>query len=101
MDVKDAVARAKAYVGDLFADAGIEAVELKETEYKEGSWRIGVSFTKPAKPVEAAPVSPPSALDILSYARSQSRRRIHKVVIMNDEGAIEAMRDRAWMERAD
>lgn len=49
MDVKEAVAAAKTYVGELFAQEGISNLGLEEVEFDEQGreWRVTVGFSRP------------------------------------------------------
>jgi hypothetical protein len=49
MDVKEAVATAKKYVGELFTQEGITNLGLEEIEFDEqaGEWRVTVGFSRP------------------------------------------------------
>ena len=49
MDVKEAVALAKAHIFELFAGEGVEDIGLEEVEYTETGniWRITIGFTRP------------------------------------------------------
>jgi hypothetical protein len=46
MEMKEAVARAKAHVADLFADENITEVGLEEVEYdhEKAQWNITIGF---------------------------------------------------------
>jgi hypothetical protein len=78
MDVKEAVAAAKRYVGELFAQEGISNLGLEEVEFDEQAreWRVTVGFSRPWDSV-----SPLWA----SVAQQQSNpRRSYKVVRISD-----------------
>lgn len=49
MDVKEAVARAKQYVADLYADEQISNLGLEEVEFYEPdkTWSVTVGFSRP------------------------------------------------------
>ena len=98
MDVKEAIAKAKAYVQDVYSGEDMADLELEETEYspREGTWRIAVSFSRPKVPLAAAQPSGSSAIDMWV---SGGRKRVHKVVFLASDGMVTAMKDRAWMTR--
>ena len=49
MEVKEAVARAKRYVGDLFAEEQPSDLGLEEVEFDDasGEWRVTIGFARP------------------------------------------------------
>ena len=49
MDVKQAVAAAKSYIGELFASEDITELGLEEVSLDEssGEWRVTVGFARP------------------------------------------------------
>lgn len=49
MDVKEAVARAKQYVADLYADEQISNLGLEEVEFcdPDKTWSVTVGFSRP------------------------------------------------------
>lgn len=88
MDVKDAVAAAKRYVADLFAQEGVSNLGLEEVEFDEqaGEWRVTIGFSRPWDSVTGwaalttAPVNP---------------RRAYKVVRISDAtGAALSVKNR-------
>ena len=54
MDVKEAVAIAKRYITDLFADEGIAHLGLEEVLFDEwsGDWKVTIGFAPPLESVE-------------------------------------------------
>ena len=48
MEVKEAVARARAYLSDLYAEEGIENLGLEEVEFDadKNTWRITLGFIR-------------------------------------------------------
>lgn len=97
MDVKDAIAKAKTYVKEVYADENIAEIELEETEVRDGAWRITVSFSRARPPISA---EHPTPLEILTFAQGRGRRRFHRVVVFGESGEVVSMKDRAWMETA-
>ncbi len=83
MELKEAVARAKACVADIFSDEHISAVGLEEVEleHAKGQWRITIGFQR-----EAAP----GPLENL-----RGYHRIYKTVTLSDkDGAMIAVKNR-------
>lgn len=68
MDVKQAVATARTYIGDLFADEGVSNLGLEEVEYDvdKGEWRVTMGFSRPwdtsgrVSPLDLTPSRPRS-----------------------------------------
>lgn len=80
MDVKAAVAQAKQYVNELFAEEGIRNVGLEEIDYDDQrhEWRVTIGFSRPwDEPTNSA---------FASFGGQQNfLRRAYKVVRINDE----------------
>lgn len=79
MDVKEAVAAAKKYVGELFAQEGITNLGLEEVEFDEQAreWRVTVGFSRPWDTVSgwaALAAQPPQT----------NPRRSYKIVRISD-----------------
>ncbi len=99
MDVTEAIATAKAYVQHVFAGDDVAEVELEETAFdrQDQTWRITVSFSRPRPPIgESTPLDNPGAA-LLEALAGRGRRRLHKVVVIDRDGAVSAMKDRAWL----
>ena len=92
MDVKEAVATAKKYVGELFTQEGITNLGLEEIEFDEqaGEWRVTVGFSRPWDSVGG----------FASLAERINPRRSYKVVRISDKtGAVVSVKNRdvnAW-----
>lgn len=82
MDVKAAVAQAKAEISTLFAEEGIQNLGLEEVDYDEAKsiWRITVGFSRPWD-------EPRSALAALA-AQNPYWRRAYKVVTIDEHGTV-------------
>ncbi len=78
MEVKEAVALAKKYVRDVFAEEKIDNVGLEEVEFdeKRGIWSVTIGFSRPW---EEAPGT--FGLKLAEFA---PRRRDYKVVRIKD-----------------
>jgi len=59
MNVKEAVAAAKAYISDLFASEGISNLGLEEVEYDNAKkvWLVTLGFSRPWEATEAGQVA--------------------------------------------
>lgn len=80
MDVKEAIAAAKEYVAEVFADEGVYNIGLEEIEYKEPMWEVTIGFSRQwDKP-------PPSPFAAATGGQSdhQARSRTYKIVEIND-----------------
>jgi len=78
MDVKQAVATARTYIGELFADEGVTNLGLEEVEYDEpqGEWRVTLGFSRPWD-------TTPSGFSAMTQLNPQ-RPRSFKVVRVSD-----------------
>jgi hypothetical protein len=76
MDVKEAVAAAKQFIAELFAEEKISRLGLEEVEFdeQEGEWRVTVGFTRAW--------DAPAAL--LSITQQLNPPRSYKVVRISD-----------------
>jgi len=84
MDVKEAVARAKSYVADLFQSEQIRNLGLEEVEFdeKEKAWFVTIGFSRPweqAGFVAQAGLTEPRAL---------------KIVRISDDGTVTYLKER-------
>jgi hypothetical protein len=89
MDVKEAVAAAKKYVGELFAQEGITNLGLEEVEFDEqaGEWRVTIGFSRPWDSI--------IGWAALAPQQQTNPRRSYKVVRISDAtGAAMSVRDR-------
>jgi hypothetical protein len=78
MEVREAVAEAKKYVQELFAQESISNLGLEEVEFDEaaGAWSITVGFSRPWE-------TPQNALAVL--ARQLQPPRAYKIVRIHDK----------------
>lgn len=94
MDVKDAVARAKASLSDLFSEEGVLDLRLEEVERDEPekAWNITLGFLRKAPP------SPKDAAAALGLAFTldaiSARRRAYRVVRVKDDGTVVSVKHR-------
>jgi hypothetical protein len=95
MDVRQAIAQAKAYLREVYADEGLTDLGLEETDFDEtrGEWLITLGFFRPWNNPRAAAQS---ALDAIGYplGAADPRRRTYKVVTISKDGTIRAMKNR-------
>lgn len=87
MDVKEAVAKAKQYVTDLYEAEGIINVGLEEARFDHVSncWKITIGFSRPwdhKSPLTAA------------FEDPRSRRSFKVLQINDDNGKVESLMDR-------
>ncbi len=85
MNVKEAVARAREYVLDLFSEDGISNLALEEIEFDEGSgeWRITLGFSRPWEH--------PLGGSLMTH---QPRRSYKLVRIADQSGAVLSVKNR-------
>lgn len=87
MDVQSAIAKAKAYVTDIFGPEGAFNVGLEEVQFdgKANAWDVTIGFSRPWDQARASALIP--ATD----------RRTYKVVeIDDDDGRVIAVRNRQF-----
>lgn len=93
MDAKDAVARAKEYILELFATEGIKRVGLeevsRETGQGEDEWAVTIGFERDWSD------APPTG--ILARAMVNQDRRYKVVRIDNQTGEVRSVRDRTLL----
>ena len=88
MNVKEAVAHAKAHVLDLFAEENLTNVGLEEIEYEDqsGEWIVTIGFSRPWD-------EPRNALAALTAGNTP--RRAYKIVrISNNLGQVLSVKNR-------
>jgi hypothetical protein len=87
MEVKQAVAIAKNYVGEIFAGESLTNVGLEEVEFDEmrGAWEITVGFSRPWD----------AKLPWVSPALQADKSRSYKVVRISDsDGRVLSIKNR-------
>ncbi len=97
MDVKQAVATAKSYIGDLFASENILDLGLEEVSLDEGraEWRVTVGFSRPW---EKAAEKEAIGASAFMGAKPIPPRRSYKIVRISDKtGSIVAVQNREWV----
>lgn len=98
MDVKEAIAAAKKYVSEIFADEPVTALELEEIEHipSVGHWVITLAFSRPWK----APRT--RAQEVLeNLGAFTPSRRSYKVITIADDGTVLSMKNRVNTDAAE
>jgi hypothetical protein len=98
MDVKQAVARAKAHIAELFEDEQISNLGLEEVEFDDQSrvWNVTIGFSRPWD----VPANPLAAL----AQKVSAPTRCYKVVSIRDATmevrSVKNREIRQWAESA-
>jgi hypothetical protein len=90
MDVKEAIATAKRYVEDIYADEQVTALTVEEVEYlpSAGNWLITIGFSRAG----SAPRT--RAQEVLeNMGAFTNLKRSEKVVTISDDGAVRSMKN--------
>ncbi len=98
MDVKQAIAKAREYILDVYSDEPISNIGLEETEFDSARdvWQITFAFSR----LWNTPKS--RAQEVLeSLGGSAQLKRSYKVIGVAADGAILFMKDRSRMEAAE
>ena len=98
MDVKQAIAAAKAYVADVYADESITNLGLEETEHDaaSGLWNITLAFARPWNTPRSR------AQEMLeSLGGVSPLKRTFKVVSISEDGEVVAMKDPGRLQAAE
>jgi hypothetical protein len=88
MDVREAVATAKKFVGELFAPENMTNLGLEEVEFDEaaGEWRVTVGFSRPWDAMGGLAAA---------LAHQSNARRSYKVVRISERtGNVVSVRNR-------
>jgi hypothetical protein len=91
MDAKEAIAAAKQYLNDVYADEIVTNLGLEEIEHvpNEGHWVVTLGFSRPWNTPRTR------AQEVLESLGSYSPlRRTFKVIIVNDDGSVVSMKNR-------
>ncbi len=97
MDVKAAIAIAKDYLKDVYADEQLSNIGLEETEYNEATkrWSITLGFSRPWNTPRTR------AQEVLeSMGAVTSLRRTLKIVTIGQDGAVVSMKNPSPAEAA-
>jgi len=91
MDVKEAIAAAKSYVKDIYADEEVTNLGLEEVEHvlSAGNWVVTVAFSRPWNTPRTR------AQEVLENLGAFSPlKRSYKVVTIADDGTVLSMKNR-------
>ncbi len=97
MDVKQAIATAKQYVGEVYSDEGVTNLGLEETEFDPGraEWHITLAFSRPWNTPRTR------AQEVLEQLGAVSTlKRSYKLLVIRDDGTVLSMKDRIHAEAA-
>ncbi len=98
MDVKEAIAAAKKYVSEVYAEERVTNLGLEEVEHvlPAGNWVITLGFSRPWNTPRTR------AQEVLeNLGAVSSLRRSYKVITMADDGTVLSMRSRARADAAE
>lgn len=98
MGVKDAIAKAKAYIRDFYADEQVTALTLEEVEHdpSTGAWIVTIGFSRPwssPRTIVQEALENTAAVTIL--------KRANKVVTMSEDGTVISMKNYAPRDAAE
>jgi len=98
MDVKEAIAAAKTYIQDIYADEHVTNLGLEEVEHLQqaGQWHVTLGFSRPWNTPRTRAQEVLENLGALS-----AMRRSYKVVTVTDDGTILSMKDRPRLDAAE
>lgn len=92
MDVKEAIAAAKRYLSEIYADEQVTNLGLEEIEHNTatGNWLITLAFSRPWNTPRTR------AQEVLeNLGAVSSLKRSYKVITMTDDGTVLSMKNRA------
>jgi hypothetical protein len=98
MDVKEAIAAAKKYVNEIYADEQVTNLGLEEVEHALGDskWVITLGFSRPWNTPRTR------AQEVLeNLGAVSSLKRSYKVITIADDGTILSMKNRARADAAE
>lgn len=98
MDVKEAIAAAKTYIQDIYADEHVTNLGLEEVErlQQAGQWHVTLGFSRPWNTPRTRAQEVLENLGALS-----TMRRSYKIVTVADDGTILSMKDRPRLDAAE
>jgi uncharacterized protein YdeI (YjbR/CyaY-like superfamily) len=98
MDVKQAIAAAKTYLKDIYAEEEVTNLGLEEVEHivQAGVWAVTLSFSRPWNTPRTR------AQEVLENLGAVSPlKRSFKVVTIADDGSVLSMKDRVRADAAE
>ena len=97
MDVKEAIAAAKRYISEIYADEQVTNFGLEEVEHPSsaGNWIITVTFSRPWNTPRTR------AQEVLENLGAVSPlKRSYKIITMTEDGTVLSMRNREKTDAA-
>lgn len=97
MDVKEAVAAAKSYVNELYAEEQVTNLDLEEVEHipATGNWLIALGFSRPWNTPRTR------AQEVLeNLGAASGLRRSYKVITLLDDGTVLSMKNQVKADAA-
>ena len=87
MDMKEAVAKAKDYIRDMYIEEDISNIGLEEIEYDDGSgiWGITIGFSRPWNTPRPIPAR---SWEKIAGATTSARKRTYKIVKVDPLGRV-------------
>ncbi len=92
MDAKEAIAKARSYLLDLYADEQVTNLGLEEVEYdpSRAAWAVTLGFSRPWN----TPASRAQEV-LVSLGGISALKRSYKVFTVADDGTVLAMKNPA------
>ena len=96
MKVQEAVARAKKYVREVYADEKIRFVGLEEVEWNDDAWSITIGFSRPwdMPPENVLAEAMKSPLTRYPPPRPPEPRTYKLVIVRDSDGTVLAIKHR-------
>ena len=91
MDVKEAIATAKQYIRDIYADEQVTNLDLEEIEHlpSSGNWAVTLAFSRPWNTPRTR------AQEVLeNLGAMSSLKRAYKIITIADDGTVTSMKNR-------
>ncbi len=89
METLEAIAAAKKYLQEVFADEKITDISLEEIENLGDRWRLVLAFSRPWNTPRTR------AQEVLEQIGAASpARRSYKTLVLLDDGSVQSMKDR-------
>jgi uncharacterized protein YdeI (YjbR/CyaY-like superfamily) len=98
MDVKEAIAAAKKYVNEVYAEEQVTNLGLEEVEHipADGNWMVTLAFSRPWNTPRTR------AQEVLeNLGAVSSLKRSYKVITVADDGTVLSMKNRAKADAAE
>jgi len=95
VDVKEAIARAKDYVKDIYAEEAVTNLGLEEVEHPAhtGNWVVTLGFSRPWNTPRTR------AQEVLENLGAVSPlKRSYKVITIADDGTVLSMKNRTKVD---